>query len=204
MVVLDGAPTGPLRAALEALEASGRTVQRVLQRGHGFGPRFVAALADAASLGFQRLAIVGTDIPELTADDLGAALASSALSIGPARDGGFYLLGLDAGQLDLLDGPLPWQQPNLSAALIDRAHAVGLEVERLTTREDLDTPDAVRRHLSAVVRLVRETTGRDLGARVADLRLPRLASVVGRASQVLQAGAVAPRGPPFFPAFLSA
>ena len=74
------------------------------QRGRSFGERLESAFADARALGFQEIVAVGTDSPGLGPDDLIAAFAAlreQGVVLGPAADGGVYLIGVrgDAGPL---------------------------------------------------------------------------------------------------------
>lgn len=70
--------------------------QYALQQGSDLGQRMDNALAAALRGGAGRVALIGSDLPDLPADRiLGAfnALETSSLCLGPAPDGGFFLLG---------------------------------------------------------------------------------------------------------------
>jgi len=57
----------------------------------------VGALEDSFREGARATVIIGSDCPELTADLLTAAfdkLSQAQVVFGPARDGGYYLVGL--------------------------------------------------------------------------------------------------------------
>ncbi|MEZ4434573.1 MAG: DUF2064 domain-containing protein [bacterium] len=132
VLALDGAPD----AALWRFIAEHPSVIVLPQHGHGFEARLIGALARARDLGFERLVVVGSDVPTLARRDLDAALAPGAgWVIGPAVDGGVYLLGLPAAELDRLAG-LPWRRPTLGAAL--QARLADRAPRLLTRRRDVD------------------------------------------------------------------
>lgn len=127
---------GPPDAALWQFIAEHPTVVVLPQHGHGFAARLTGALARTRDLGFDRLVVVGSDAPTLARRDLDAALAPGAgWVIGPAVDGGVYLLGLPSAELALLDG-LPWQTPSLCATLCARLG--DRPMHTLARRRDVD------------------------------------------------------------------
>ena len=95
------AMTGDLTQAPDAatrspLRCSDPTV--IEQRGEGLGERLANAHADAD--GGHGVVQVGMDTPQVTADDFldaGALVAEGHRTIGPADDGGWWLLGLPHG-----------------------------------------------------------------------------------------------------------
>lgn len=71
--------------------------QKALQHGEDLGERMRNAFAAAFASGYDSICIIGTDCYELTASVIAEAfdaLRSSDAVIGPAKDGGYYLLGL--------------------------------------------------------------------------------------------------------------
>ena len=65
-----------------------------LQQGNDLGERMHNAVVKGFSLGFSRVALIGTDCPEITPFILELAfekLDACDVVLGPARDGGFYL-----------------------------------------------------------------------------------------------------------------
>lgn len=70
---------------------------KLLQEGSDLGERMQNAFQQAFKKGFKRVLIIGTDCKDLTTDDLNLAfekLENNDAVIGPANDGGYYLLGL--------------------------------------------------------------------------------------------------------------
>ena len=67
------------------------------QTGEGLGERMHAALARVLALEYESCVLIGSDLPELTADHLLAAfraLEGADVTLGPTADGGYYLVGL--------------------------------------------------------------------------------------------------------------
>jgi len=125
------------------------------QVGIDLGERLFHALAGAAR-DHRFVAAVGSDHPDLqrsTVDSAFAALGDRAESdgaadvvLGPAADGGYYLIALRAAAVDerLFQG-VPWSTANVLAATLDRCRAVGLRVALLPEGSDVDTPEDLRR-----------------------------------------------------------
>ncbi|MBT2429739.1 TIGR04282 family arsenosugar biosynthesis glycosyltransferase, partial [Streptomyces sp. ISL-112] len=102
-------------------------VRLLMQRGGDLGQRLAAAVTDAFADGAGPLLVIGTDAPTLTADHLSAAftaLEHHDVTLGPALDGGYYLIGLRAPHTMLfaLD-PDVWSTDRVLAAT--RALAAG-------------------------------------------------------------------------------
>ncbi len=67
------------------------------QHGNTFGERLTHALQEVFDQGFERVITIGNDSPELTPEILlhaANALDHHELVLGPAKDGGTYLIGL--------------------------------------------------------------------------------------------------------------
>lgn len=68
-----------------------------LQSGNGLGERMEHAFRHAFEQGYDRVVLIGSDCGEITAEILEAAflrLKTNEIVIGPARDGGYYLIGM--------------------------------------------------------------------------------------------------------------
>lgn len=92
------------------------------QSGGGFGPALGQALLELAELGYGRVVVVGSDCPQLAAEDIAEAAASLEeyrLVLGPDHRGGIYLLGIRTDALDLIAGVI-WRQDTDFAQLSAR------------------------------------------------------------------------------------
>lgn len=129
-LVLAGAP-GPWLPA-------GFTV--IGQRGGGLDERLAHAFA--AAWDGRPLVLIGMDTPQVTPALLagaGWALRRRGAVLGPASDGGFWLLGLRRPDARLLRG-VPMSRPDTGAAQLARLRAAGLDVAELPELTDVDTP----------------------------------------------------------------
>lgn len=112
------------------------------QRGDDLGARMCHAF-DAALRAAPWAILVGTDIPELRARDMQRAVAAMESGVdavvGPAFDGGYYLLGLRQTSSSLFDG-IPWGTERVLAMTQARLWALGWAWTTITRRRDLDQP----------------------------------------------------------------
>ncbi|MFF5228967.1 DUF2064 domain-containing protein [Dactylosporangium sp. NPDC000521] len=109
------------------------------QRGDGLGARLAAAFADTAVPGVATL-LVGMDTPQLRIGHLvaaGAALADSAAVLGPAQDGGWWVLGLRDPSMARVLVDVPMSTSDTGAAT--RAALRDADVATLPTLRDVDT-----------------------------------------------------------------
>ncbi len=113
------------------------------------GHRMAAVMADRFARGAPAVVVIGSDHPTLPADVLARTIAwlregRDEVVVGPAEDGGYYLLGVTRPHPELFDG-IPWSGPAVLQATLERAAARGLPVRRLPTWYDVDTPDDLAR-----------------------------------------------------------
>lgn len=76
---------------------NGEIYQKKLQLGEDLGIRMQNAFQDAFANGYEKVLIVGSDLIDLSEEIIEKGflqLASNDVVIGPAEDGGYYLLGM--------------------------------------------------------------------------------------------------------------
>lgn len=120
------------------------------------GARLAAAFAELLVQPADRAVVMGADCPDLDAAvirEAFAALDEHDVVLGPARDGGYYLIGLRR-PAPALFADVSWGSQQVLAETLTRAERAGLSVARLASRADLDTPAdlvafAARRAVSA-------------------------------------------------------
>ena len=91
--------------------------------------------------------ILGADSPHLPLSLLSAALAAVPaydVVLGPADDGGYFLIGLRAPQPALFEG-IAWSTETVLAQTLAKAAALTLSVSLTPPWYDLDTPDDLHR-----------------------------------------------------------
>ncbi len=95
--------------------------------------------------------LIGTDCPSLSAADideaLGMLLAGTDVVLGPASDGGYYLVGMRASLRQVFTD-IPWGSRVVMAHTLARIRQQGRNVHLLARRDDLDTPEDYMRHVS--------------------------------------------------------
>ena len=92
------------------------TDKRVQSNGD-LGMRMAAAFRWGFQSGFGPIVLIGSDLWNLTSTDLQKALRAlntSDFVLGPAEDGGYYLLGMKAFEPRLFE-KMPWSTPQLLA-----------------------------------------------------------------------------------------
>ena len=117
------------------------------QIGADLGERLANAFGALLREPRDRAVVIGADCPELDASLVNRALESLEthdLAIGPARDGGYYLIGLSRPAARLFRG-VAWGTERVFATTIDAARGEGLTIATLPELDDVDTPaDLVR------------------------------------------------------------
>lgn len=144
-MVVAAAGIGP--AAAERWRASLGSDRIVAQGPGGLGLRLQRQVLRAQREGAGRVVMVGSDLPDLGAADLLAAfdaLERSELVLGPAADGGYWLIGLKRSHPALFCG-IGWGGDQVLAQTERAACSLGLVPGRLACRRDLDRASDLRR-----------------------------------------------------------
>jgi len=115
-----------------------------LAQGNGnLGQRMANAFTAAFKHGYKRIVMIGTDCPDLQASHLAQAFAllcHKDLVIGPATDGGYYLIGLRLEEKALFK-EVPWGADTVLAKTLTIAKQKGLSTDFLETLSDVDRPE---------------------------------------------------------------
>lgn len=148
-LVLAADPLGP-RAAERWATTLGAD-RGVGQGSGGLGQRMQRQLQRAWREGAEQVVLIGSDLPELQPADLLAAfkaLERAPLVLGPATDGGYWLIGLASSAPPQLAGRLcsgmPWGTSQVLERSLAAARGLGVEPVLLQQRADLDRADDLR------------------------------------------------------------
>ncbi len=141
----------PPDARSELARLVGPDVRLLPQVPGDLGQRIAAAATSIHAARPGPVLVVGCDVPALGPQHARAALDDLAdgcqIVVGPALDGGYYLLAVAEDRPELFDLPSQaWGGPEVLALTLARAQ--GLSLGLLRAERDLDTPDDVRAALA--------------------------------------------------------
>ncbi|TVR52824.1 MAG: DUF2064 domain-containing protein [Gemmatimonadales bacterium] len=112
------------------------------QEGEDLGARLSRAFQHASRQAGP-MCVVGTDIPDLDGELVETAFRrleaedGPQVILGPAKDGGYYLLALRSPEPRLFQG-IRWSTERVREQTLDRARELGLSVEELPVLADVD------------------------------------------------------------------
>lgn len=112
------------------------------QRGNDLGERMACAFQDAFSSGCTRAILIGTDFPDLNTRIIHEAmenLCSHDVVLGPAKDGGYYLIGFrsDTFTRQAFQN-IPWGESTVLRKTLTRLEQCGLTRHLLPEWRDID------------------------------------------------------------------
>lgn len=115
------------------------------QQGDDLGERMANAFATIFNKGAHRAILIGSDIPDFPADLLTGAIRSldkHDAVLGPARDGGYYLIGFRRGTLvpDVFRG-IEWSTSRVFSETREKLEQAKRSVQLLPEWRDVDTPE---------------------------------------------------------------
>lgn len=120
--------------------------RKAVQVGSDLGERMNNAFIDGFQGGYNNIIIIGSDLYDLTSEDLHkafTALETSDYVIGPAKDGGYYLLGMKKLNPDL------FKNKNWGSDKVFKATWENIKTKRVTLlepRNDIDVLNDVKNH----------------------------------------------------------
>ena len=114
------------------------------QKGNDLGERLTSAVTHAHDLGFNPIIVLGADSPTIPASFIETALnalvrGETDVVLGPATDGGYYLIGLNRSQPELFQN-IEWSSPSTFQQTVRKANELNLRLRQLPEWYDVDTP----------------------------------------------------------------
>lgn len=118
------------------------------QKGDGLAVRLDAAFRETFDAGYERVVVLGTDHPTLPPAFVRQAFRAledpRSICIGPTRDGGFYLLGMNAMYSRLFED-MSYSHPRVFSETLARADQTSACLTVLPRWYDVDTPEDLDR-----------------------------------------------------------
>lgn len=111
-----------------------------VQKGDNLGERMLNAF-DEAFDSYNKVVIIGSDCFDITPKIIAIAFESLEdfdVVVGPAKDGGYYLLGMKEHQPQLFEGKT-YSNDNVLKELLEEAEKLNLSVHKLEELYDIDT-----------------------------------------------------------------
>jgi len=121
-----------------------------VQSGADLGARMRTAFDLRFGEGADRVLVVGSDLPKLNVDHLRSAeraLDAADVALGPAADGGYWLVAQRRPGVDLFTG-IPWSSSGTLTATRKKLEAIGVAWVELDRLNDLDTEADLRAALA--------------------------------------------------------
>jgi uncharacterized protein len=168
VIVFAAGGTGYFRELVKK-QKGGARVRVLPQRGADLGARMESAFRKCFAMGYREVVVIGTDTPWMGAQQVRKAFAELKVNdvvIGPAEDGGYYLLGMRRFAPGIFRG-IPWSTERVLELTLKVIVKGKLRGKLLRRDFDLDRPEDLR---AAATKLKRSP-----------VLAPALAAAIGRA-----------------------
>lgn len=117
-----------------------------LQKGKNLGERMNNAITDSFNAGYDSVCLIGTDIYELTTEVIKNAfskLDSHDVVIGPAKDGGYYLIGMKKPHPEIFE-LAQWSTPNVFSETVKLIEKQKLSYDLTRLLNDIDNVEDLK------------------------------------------------------------
>jgi hypothetical protein len=114
-----------------------------VQRGGDLGERMNEVFAELRRRGYRNLVLIGSDLPPVPLATLQQAFTRLSTEgrrvvLGPSRDGGYYLAGMNQPVPEIFSG-MTWSDEHVLKTTTDRLTQLGIEFGLLPEWFDVDT-----------------------------------------------------------------
>jgi len=144
-----------------------------LQRGNELGERLFHAAQEKLTQ-YEAVVFLGSDMPLITSDiilEAQAKMYDHEIVLGPAQDGGYYLLGLKQAYPDIFQD-IPWGTPQVLEKTLEIIRAKQFAFYLLKPQSDIDTWDDLKNFYyagkSEENNYYRQLAGYQIGARLVE------------------------------------
>lgn len=114
---------------------------KTVQEGKDLGERMKNAFNKGFENGYNRIVLIGSDLPDITTAHIQNglnALDQSEVVFGPAEDGGYYLIGMSKMHTQVFENK-PWSENNLLDVTTSDLRKSNVTFTLLKTLNDIDT-----------------------------------------------------------------
>jgi len=113
----------------------------LIQEGKNFGERFSDSIEKAFQYGFENVMVIGNDCPDITEttiiNSFNLLYNKNSIVLGPANDGGFYLIGLKWFDEKLFSN-IKWNTNSVYKKLLENIYGTELNIYELAKQNDID------------------------------------------------------------------
>jgi rSAM/selenodomain-associated transferase 1 len=124
-----------------------------VQQGGELGERMSRAFQEVFAAGAERVVLIGSDIPRIDSELLKgylSALRRFPMVLGPAADGGYYLIGFRRERFEpSVFAGIEWSTERVLDQTLDKARSCGLPCHVGAELQDVDTLEDLESLLSA-------------------------------------------------------
>ena len=120
--------------------------KQVIQKGADLGEKMYNAIETALNEGMENVILIGTDIPDLDPkifDEAFDKMSFDDIVIGPAKDGGYYLIGVKVPMKFLFEN-MKWSNENVLKNTIERIKREKKSYYLLKELNDIDTEEDLK------------------------------------------------------------
>lgn len=131
----------PPQAEVEMRVWLGDDLRYAPQEGVNLGSKLQHAFSAMFVEGYRKVCIIGSDLPTLQQNDILGAfkkLDAADVVLGPATDGGYYLVALRENHPELFEN-IDWSTGLVLQQTLEKAREKRLSVAQMERREDMDT-----------------------------------------------------------------
>jgi len=127
----------------QVIKWAGNNFNYYSQQGNDLGLKMYNAFNTVFKKGYKKVIIIGTDMPDVSMNLVQNAISvldNYSVVIGPANDGGYYLLGFKSKLIDLFSG-IEWSTESVLDNTIEKLNNSKINYFMLEELTDIDTLD---------------------------------------------------------------
>jgi len=125
----------------QVMKWAGKDFNYYSQQGNDLGIKMYNAFDTVFKLGYKKVIIIGTDAPDVSMKIVQTAISvldNYSVVIGPANDGGYYLLGFKSKLIDLFS-EIEWSTNSVFDNTIEKFNNSKIDYFMLDELTDIDT-----------------------------------------------------------------